>query len=336
MYLKNKKVRLIWFIVLLFIIWTFFAFNTENADYASYANWYRITSISGLQNRFEIGFSFSMLLATKMGFTFTQFLMLYSAIGLCLVGNFIIKNCDFPCVALLLYFIYPFFYDVVQIRNFMAMAIVLFGTRFLKKFDMKNVILFISIVLLAMSFHITAVFSFSSMLAYFKNYKTVLRLTVILAVCMCGAFIMLPNSLLNLILNFGAETYVESGSTIKKVIGYCAFSLIASLFAYRISKSRNTTLLRLVPIMLLTCVPIAITSQAYRMFRNLSVLLYVVFLNDGIRIEKRKLFLHKEKIIYIMFAILYSIFFFIRQLSPFAPMYSEVTEAILKNNIFWN
>lgn len=336
MHLKNKKVHLIWFIVLLFIIWTLFAFNTENADYASYANWYRITSISGLQNRFEIGFSLSMLIATKMGFTFTQFLMVFSAIGLCLIGCFIIENCDFPCAALLLYFIYPFFYDVVQIRNFMAMAIVLFGTKFLKEFNRKNVILFTGTVLLAMSFHITAVFSFSYMLAYFKNYKTVLRLTVILAICMFGVFIILPNSLLNLILNFGAETYVESGSTIKKVIGYGAFSLIASLCAYRISKNRNTTLLKLVPIMLLTCVLIAITSQAYRMFRNLSVILYVVFLNDGVRIDKRKLFLNKEKTIYTTFAIAYSVFFFIRQLSPFAPMYNEVTEAILKSNIFWN
>lgn len=341
---RNTKdtVHGICYVVVLMFIYILFAFSTSNPDYNVYRNWYIKTGNSGLVDRFEIGFSLLMLFGNIVGLSYQQFIMVVAAIGLLLIGVSLKEYCKRPTVALILYALYPLMFDIVQIRNFLAGAIIFFALRYLKNFNYKNVLLYLFFCLLACTFHITSVFYIFYMAAYFRDYKKAMKIVSIVFLFMLLGYLIFHNILLKIVSLFGNAGYIEAGSSINKVLGYGIFAVLAILIMYmfhfnkyKIKKSNNGYIDKIIPILLICCMAISITSQAYRFFRNMSLIVYIVFLNNGVQINRRKMKINYICMLNSFFAILFSVFFFMRQISPWAPMYERLTKTIIESNLFF-
>lgn len=338
----EDRIHRISYILVLIFVYIIFAFSTNNPDYNVYRNWYIRTGNFGLMDRFEIGFSLLMLLGNIMGLNYQQFIMVVAAIGLLLIGVSLQDYCKYPTIALILYTLYPLLFDIVQIRNFLAGAVIFFALRYLKKFDRKNVILYLLFLLLACSFHITSVFYILYMAAYFKDYKKVLKIVGISFLIMLFGYVAFHTIILKIVGLFGDIGYIEAGSSIKKVLGYGLFSILAIVMMYvyhfdryKINRNNNGYIDKVIPILLFCCLAISITSQAYRFFRNMSLIVYIVFLNNGVQIYKRKMKINYICMLNSFFAFLFSAFFFMRQISPWSPMYERLTKTILESNLFF-
>lgn len=345
MVIRKENIRFSFYILIVIFIWMIFAFNTDNADYIIYKNWYDITSVSGLTHRFEIGYSLLMVLGTKLGLSYQEFLMFFSAIGLFLIAYSIYDYCDSPCVAIILYFVYPFFFDVVQIRNFMAEAIIFFSIRFLKNYSIKNILAYISLCLLSMSFHTASIFYLLFILAYLKDYQKIVKIVILFIIGWMICYALLPNQIINWTIKFVSEDYIEMGSTLSKVLGYGFFAIVAVVLSYYSEVSCKNKLYKdnedgylnkLIPIILITCIFISISSQGYRYFRNMSLIVYVVFLNNGLIFKGAKIQGTKIRFLNTVFAVSYAIFFFMRQLSWNAALYETVTKKIIESNFLFH
>jgi hypothetical protein len=341
---KHSVIYIVIFCIILLFIWSWFAFNTGNADYNIYKNWYITTCSNGLQYRFEIGFSMSMLIGAKLGLLYNQWLMIYSAIGIIMVGKSFYDYCNYPCIAVVMYFFYPYFFDVVQIRNFMAMAITFFALRFLKKFNIKNVITYIGFVLLAMLFHVTAFFAFAYMLVYVEKSVNVVKIVSFVIATFCIIYFISPTTINKLLLFFGNEVYLEQGSSLIKLLGYGLWAVIALVLSVIYDCQQNNGketnesyyfLIKIMPILCLTVLLIGLSWQTYRFFRNIMPILYVVFINNGIKVLGRKIRFKQIELINIIFACCVCGFFYFHQLSKGAELYHTVTEKILTCNSLW-
>ena len=340
----SKLLHLLAFAFVVFFAWILYAFATNGPDYYSYESWYSYSVTQGFLQRFEIGFSGIMFLCAKLGLSFQQFIMVLSALGLFIFSISVYKYCQHPVLAMVLYLFYPFVFDVVQLRNFISFAIILFGIRFLKEFTLKNALLYGLCCLLAMSMHRTALFYVFFYIAYLKEFKNVVKVTVAGAFSIVFIAILFPSWLFGFLNTVGNEIYVEGGSTIVKVLGYGAFAIVATFLMYCYHYSDSSLLkdnneyeylCKLVPVLLICCVAVAFASQTYRFFRNMSILLYIVFLNDGIK-RKERLVLQGSAInaFNSLFAIAFAAFFFIRQISPWSPMYTNMTKVVIESNSF--
>lgn len=190
----NSKLKLseissaIIFITLFLTAWIIFGFNTYNADYSAYEAVYYNSS---LNVDYEIGYIIFSQIVSALGINFQGFRVLYGLIALVILFKSLYDYAGNMGV-LAAYLLYPFLFDVTQVRIFMAEAIVIFSIRFLKEKNKKNVRNFIICIVIAMTFHTTAIVYFALALAYIKDTKKVLRIS-----CIVVAFL--------LVINFGAN-----------------------------------------------------------------------------------------------------------------------------------
>lgn len=346
MIIDKKKysniVRRAVFVFVLVLIWIIFAFSTENPDYHIYENWYRITRFQGLIDRFEVGFSAFMLLCNKLGLSYQQFLMLLSAVGLILIADSLLDYCRYPTLALILYAFYPLLFDIVQIRNFLGEALIFFALRYLKEYNLKNFISYVVFCIGASLFHITSLFYLVFLIVYVKDYKKIVKFIIILTLSLLIFYIFLNSVFIKISAMFGNMAYIEEGSTFSKIIGYGGFAIFATVLMYiyhftndSLLKEKEVFIPKLIPVLIICCVVIMVSSQAYRLFRNMALIIYVAFLNDGALINGTVIRGKMISYINTIFAIFFSAFFYIRQLSQWSPMFERLTKVIIKSNTFF-
>ncbi len=117
---------------LLVVMWVLFSGSLSNADFDNYNHLFDAINRGGdgfLSS--QVGLVLLMKLATSLGFDYNQFLMLVSSLGMLLIASTVYKYTNKPMVVFLLYFIFPFALDVVQVKHFCAMSIVVFSLRYL-------------------------------------------------------------------------------------------------------------------------------------------------------------------------------------------------------------
>lgn len=127
--------------------------NTQNPDIYAYQMGYSYL----IPGSFEFGYMFLERIFNFFNFDYSTFRMIISLVGILLIHHtvkLLIKN---QSPFYLLYFIYPFLMDVVQIRNFLAMAIFIFAIPFLLSENIKDIIKYILLVLIAASIQVTFV-----------------------------------------------------------------------------------------------------------------------------------------------------------------------------------
>jgi len=147
---KSRVIKLL----LLIMMWILFWGNFQSADYSNYLMRYNyIMQTGNIITSNQIGFWLLMKIATIFGLEYNQFLMLLSILALLLIVSTVEKFTTKPQLVYILYFIYPFLLDIVQVRHFLAMAIVVFSLRYLSNDGIQNSIKFIIGILIAYSIH---------------------------------------------------------------------------------------------------------------------------------------------------------------------------------------
>ena len=155
------------FVIALIRIWHF---DFSVADYRDYWHFYQISPVYTYRSlQMEPAMLFLAQLFLSLGLQWNHLLVCLEAAGLLLLWSLARRYADNAAWVLLAYALFPFALDQIQIRNFLAYALVLYGCRFLieegRTWGGKGKFLFF--VLLACGFHFTA-------LAYLPLLFTVL------------------------------------------------------------------------------------------------------------------------------------------------------------------
>lgn len=146
---KNSKLLPIGFIVLLCII---MGANTKNPDYFSYRSLYFMGSFTG-----ELGFLIIIKIFNFFNIEYFVFRLVWTLVGFALIHQTLIKLTENHSAYYVLYAIFPFFIDAVQIRNFMVMAIFIFAFPYLIEDDYKGKIKYSIAILIASSIHYVSI-----------------------------------------------------------------------------------------------------------------------------------------------------------------------------------
>lgn len=157
------------FAFLLLVLLVSIAGNLENPDRINYlANFDGIRS--GQQDdSFEPGYQALARLASGFDLAYGVFHFGLTSIALLLIAHTVRSLTARPGLALFAYVCFPFFWDVTQIRNFYAMAIVLYAMKFLLVERRVSVPKYVITILCASLFHITSVFYLLFLLARLRG-----------------------------------------------------------------------------------------------------------------------------------------------------------------------
>jgi len=157
---SNREVRLLSIFFLLFLI-VIFCGNNENPDYVGYKLKYdSIKNHNATDFIFSnpyVGFNMFQFVCHAIGLSYQQFLFIVALLGYTLIIDtlhYFHANMNY---VLLLYLFYPFFYDVIQIKNFLAMSIVIYSIRYLLNNTKSATLKYVVLIILASLFHIVSV-----------------------------------------------------------------------------------------------------------------------------------------------------------------------------------
>lgn len=329
-----KKRLIIYFI----IMWILISFAKDVADYASYSsNYYAIGK--GLRlDRFEILFTTLIVISNKLGFTYNHFIIILSTIELIIIFSFVIRYSNRPCMVLTLYFIFPFFYDIVQIRNALSYAIILFGIRYLENYSTTNLFKYLFTVLIASMIHSSAIFYLSYILVYHNSLKKIIRFVLIIFIIELMMIFFMPGLIFRILSVLSVDlSYLSNNIDISKMIQYSIVSLVLILITSKIIhhdyNNKIDVLIKVSPFILITT-PFMIYNQVfYRFFRNSLLIFYIIFL-DKKKANTNHLKIKMKKTEFLTFAtvLIISLYFYNSQLSSSAPGYELLTKAIFENN----
>lgn len=156
--------------MLLVFMWVLFWANYNNADYLNYKNLYDYVNYTGVgYSTSQFGFVFIMKFASRLGLEYHHFLMIFSLIGLYLISDTVKRYTDKPQLVYLVYFIYPFLLDIVQVKHFLAMSIIVYCFRYLEYEGNLNNIKYLLGILMAVSIHTISIIFIP--ILFIKNIK---------------------------------------------------------------------------------------------------------------------------------------------------------------------
>jgi hypothetical protein len=144
-YLKRRKLLIVPALACIYLI-ILMGGQQENPDYEIYRNIFNGSFYSK-----DPGYGVIIVFLKYIGFTQYNYRLGIALIGLILISITLFKLVNQRVMFYLLYFIYPFLFDVVQARNFLVMSIVIFAIPFLIDTKLKNKIIYILLILVAAS-----------------------------------------------------------------------------------------------------------------------------------------------------------------------------------------
>lgn len=180
---RNKKQVLgtfLWLFLLLLCI-----SNYVNADYFNYENYYNQEEYFPM----EIGWKVLNIISIKMGLSYTLFRTCFFTLFFVLLLYTIKTYTSDSYDVLYCYFIFPYFWDVVQLRNTAVCMILLVAIKFLMKKDWENDIIYICLICLASTFHIVALWYLLFLIPKHFNSKALLFVVTLMAIiigCICA------------------------------------------------------------------------------------------------------------------------------------------------------
>ena len=165
-------------LLLIPVMLVMFGANYSNADYEHYLATYELQEQGVVFETSQIGFITLMNISSSLGLTYTGFLISVSIIGIFLIYTTVIKYTTKPNFVFALYFIHPFFLDIVQVKHFLAMSIIIFSAQFLIENKLTSTYKYIGGILIAASIHYISLFFIP--LAFIKEIKfKILFLTIV-------------------------------------------------------------------------------------------------------------------------------------------------------------
>lgn len=175
---KNSKA--IFFLFFLFM-WIMFAWSFGNADYFAYLSSYNNLSFFNNLAEATKGLEILFTFFNSLGLTYQGFLVIISLICLTIISSSVCKYSSYGGFIFLLYFIYPYLLDIVQIKNFIVTALIVFGVRYLISEKRGSSIRFILIICLATLIHYMAIIFLLLLLVKYFSSKKIILITMVLS-----------------------------------------------------------------------------------------------------------------------------------------------------------
>ena len=353
--LTRKHSKVIAMFLLLFM-WLLFWGNTMNPDYEAYSSLY-----SNIQHGvpafekvdMEIGFILIMRLCTLLGLNYTGFLALTSLCCYLMIHSTVKLYCRNYNYVYLLYFIFPFFIDVIQIRNFIAMSILIYSVRFLVMSGIKGKVRYVVLLLLATTIHRVSLV-YLPMILIRPEKKN--NLIYCLATCsLLFSILFLLNDKEIPIFASYIESYIGHGKYLtyfnKKTnwgwILFCYLQLSSFIMVtfskriyYKYNRNLTTTyycdanrkyinIMYYINILLMIYMPLFILNANFtRIIRNIILLNYIVYSIVNKVIDNIDI-----KVLYSIFVIIYTLAFFIIII---IPQKEDIIMSVINNNIIYN
>lgn len=177
----RSRSRIIFFLMSILLIFLLGG-SLYNSDRLAYEQYYYGLKTGTSFLKFEIGFELLCRIALFFGFSFQILLFIIAIAGMVLIGVTIKKFTPNITVVLVLYLIYPFILETVQIRNFIAASIIIFAFQYIVAYE-KNFKKYFILVIIASLFHTSALIYFAAYLIQVRNTKkmfyTVLLITIL-------------------------------------------------------------------------------------------------------------------------------------------------------------
>lgn len=183
------------YFLLLFWLWTLFAYNTFNVDRENYITLYQYTKL-GIEANFDKGFMLFYRILNYMNLSFEMVQIITATFVLGCISLVIKKYAISPFFSLLLYGIFPFTIDTIQIRNSMGYSFVLLAFLALIENEKKNnrkkaIIYYILFVFIGSLFHSLMIVYLIFLLLYLKT--DILNLFIIIGIPIeIGLYLLLP------------------------------------------------------------------------------------------------------------------------------------------------
>lgn len=170
-------------LILFFILWFLFGFNTQTVDLENYKLFY-LHAKSGVRfPGIELGYYIFIRFCNVIGLTFQQFMILYSFIGSVLIIKSVNRYTNNKSViTTILFIIFPYFYFIAAQRYFMATAIIIWSIRYLLYDYQYGRLKFIFCILLAATFHSYSLIALIYLMSSLKKKTVNLSLIGILII----------------------------------------------------------------------------------------------------------------------------------------------------------
>lgn len=146
---KHKNIPIFLFVILLCVL---MGANTQNPDIENYISGFNTERIGP-----DFGYSILVHFFYFMGFDYESFRLIISVFGILLIHQTVKKFIINKSAFYLLYFIYPFMIDIVQIRNFLVMSILIYAVPCLLTQKYRDYIKFVVYILIASTIQLTAI-----------------------------------------------------------------------------------------------------------------------------------------------------------------------------------
>lgn len=348
---SRKKYFVYFMIVTNLLMWLTFGWNFKNPDYFNYQIMYTsVQNSSGLLlEGKDLGFKLLMNLTSFLGMNYQMFIIILSFIGLILILITVKRFSPNPMYVYLLYFIFPYFLDIVQIRNFLMMSILIYSLRYLVEDKRKSITKYLVSTLIAASIHSVAVLYFPLVFVKSKN-KNLIRIGVFLSLCFSVIVFANNNEIpfIKQILGlFTDNRFILRWFDMNTNFGFLLpwsihiFSYLIMLVSKKIINKYNQNLennelhffyaVYWVSVISFFFFPLYMVNTEFsRLMRNFSILYYISFsiANKAIGLKNARL-----KLKYNLLVIIY--IFILVTIQLLIPHFDTVIKAVLENNLLW-
>lgn len=344
-YTKKEFFSLILGMILTIAAFVLFAGNNNNPDYQNYYNMYWNGEVSVQDGLLKTILS---LIFMKCGIPYQVFYGFLAVISFYFIWKTInyysTSNTISNSIAFVLYMIYPFLLDIVQIDNTLAYVIVLYGLRYLDEDIKTGMKRYITVVLVASLIHPISLIYLIFLLKYIDSEKklTTIVIAIFITLFVGSAVLIRVIPYIPLLNRFSTQIgyYVSWASEFNlnltngmyMYVVLMVTCYVISCAKYRqlihvgLADSKATTTIRLMLLVICLVPLLRISSEFTRVVRNMWILYYCFWLCN----KKTKL-----QFVFFLFAVVISIFLFLKDLGPGTYYYERVTEMIFGNNIFF-
>ncbi len=278
------------FAILLCVMWYLFSFNGESADIDVYERFYGYSDRID-EAMFEPGFFLMCKLCSGFGLSFEQFHQLFGLIAFSLIGISVAQYCVYPTLPMILYLLYPFLLDCAQIRHFMAVAIFVFAIRYLRSYSLKNLLFYVSLILIAASFQLTAIAFFAFLLVYVKKRRRVYFIAVFITLLLFTLGMSIKSlPVFSYILDLRDKDFYEDSMPMMQLLMYSLFYLILislAVLAYKRGRFKNEgkecmqEMMVKISYVAMTFIPVLLVDfQFTRLFRASLLPVYIAIANN--------------------------------------------------------
>lgn len=362
----RKKYSSVLLCLMIAIIWILMGANTKNPDYESYIIYYY--NLGGVK-ALDLGYMYLNRIFLSLGFEYTTFRMFFSLVGILLiqktVKKFTINNSGFY----ILYFIYPFMLDAVQVRNFFIMAILIYSFPFLISGTRKDMFKYIILILIASTIQISALI-YLPLCVIGKVRKNALWRTILIFMIVAGVLLGSNRTLLANITELmlhqlkSYDSRIEIYGDIQTKFGFLLYwfiqivNFILILWTKQImltgyktngglsiknqsigtelkyvetSESKLVLLIFWINVYAFLFLPLYVFQATFsRFMRNIIPLNYIAYCIVYNMIPKKNL----EKFVYPLMIIIYTIFLFYIEI--YHPFSTSIVHPIFESNWFFN